>query len=83
MSITQNDILAAIEELGKEPPKRPSGKEWKTVGEMAKAQGVSRGAFRHRMKLALDRGLKVERFVGSDYDTNGTLVKQTWFRVKR
>lgn len=82
MKVTSDDLLAAINEFGKEQPKRPTGKGWESVGAMAKREGVSRGTIRWRMQLAVDNGLKVERFVGSDYDPNGKLVKQTWFRVK-
>ena len=82
-SITHEDLLAAINAAGREQPKRPTGKGWTSVPEMAKREGVSRGTIRWRMQLAVDHGLKVERFVGSDYDPNGKLVKQTWFRVKR
>lgn len=82
MSVTENDLLAAINAYGKEQPKKPAGKGWETVGDMAKRERVSRGTIRWRMQLAVDNGLKVERFVGSDYDPNGKLTKQTWFRVK-
>ena len=83
MGATVSNLLAAINAFGKEQPKRPSGKGWKTIGEVAKQEGVSRGTIRYRMQLAIDHGLKVERFVGSDYDASGKLTKQTWFRVQR
>ena len=80
---SEGDLLAAINALGREAPKRPSGKGWETVPQMALREGVSRSSIRQRFRLAMERGLKVERFVGSDYDAGGTLHKQTWFRVKR
>lgn len=83
MRVTEGDLLAAINELSKEQPKRPSGKGWERVSDMAKREGVSLSAIRQRMRLALEKGLQVERFTGSDYDASGTLHKQTWFRVKR
>lgn len=79
--VTTDDLLAAIQQLGKELPKRP-GKGWETVGQMATRAGVTVSCMRQRFKLAMQKGLKVERFVGSDYDAHGTLTKQTWFRVK-
>lgn len=81
--ISRNDLLSAIDELGKEQPKRPEGDGWRTVPEMAKEKGVSRGAMHQRLRVALEHGLKVESFVGSDHDATGKLVKQTWFRIKR
>lgn len=80
--MTENDILDAIRQYGKERPKRPVGKHWRTIAEMAKREAVGISTMRWRMKVALTNGLKVERFVGSDYDAMGTLCKQTWFRVK-
>ena len=77
------DLLAAIDALGKVDPKRPPGSGWKTVSQMAKEKGIGISLMRYRFQLAIGRGLKVERFVGSDYDATGALVKQTWFRVKR
>ena len=79
----ESDLLAAIDALGKEQPKRPAGDGWQTVAQMAKARQISVGAMRFRFNQAIERGLKIERFVGSDYDPTGRLVKQTWFRVKR
>ena len=81
--ITEDDLLAAIDALGKELPKRPTGTGWKTVRQMASEKGITMTAMRQRFRVAMERGLKVERFVGSDYDATGTLVKQTWFRVKK
>ena len=81
--VTEDDLLAAIREYGKELPKRPEGKQWETIAQMAKRAGKSISAMRYQLTLALQHGLKVERFVGSDYDQAGTLVKQTWFKVKR
>ena len=81
--VTTDDLLAAINALGKESPKRPTGKGWDTVPKMAAREGVSRSSIRQRFRLAVDRGLKVERFVGSELDANGELHKCTWFRVKR
>lgn len=81
--ISTSDLLAAINDLGREQPKRPEGTGWRTVFDMAKEVGISRGAMHQRLRVALDRGLQVETFVGSDYDAaSGKLVKQTWFRVK-
>lgn len=82
MRPTQGDILAMIDQLGKEAPKRPTGSGWFTVAQMAKRKGLNISAMRFRMKLAMTKGMKVERFVGSDYDGTGALVKQTFFRVK-
>lgn len=81
--ITTDDLLAAIQEFGRELPKRPAGKNWYTVKQMAKREGVSVSAMRQRFRVAMERGLKVERVTGSDYDEAGVLVKQVWFRVKR
>ena len=80
--VTTDDLLAAIQEYGKEPPKRPPGNGWHTVKQMAQQQKVSVSGFRQRFRLAMERGLQVERFTGSDYDEAGTLVRQTWFRKK-
>lgn len=80
--VTQDDLLAAIDTLGKELPKRPPGTGWKTVRQMAQEKGISLTAMRQRFRVAMDRGLKVEEFIGSDYGPNGRLGKQTWFRVK-
>lgn len=78
-----NDLLAAINELGRALPKRPPGKGWETMKQMEEREGVGRGAIRFRLLNAMKRGLQIERFIGSDYDDTGALVKQTWFRVKR
>lgn len=83
MKVTEGDLLAAIDALGKESPKRPTGNGWQTVAAMAKARGITPTAMRQRFRVAMEKGLKVERFVGSDYDATGALVKQTWFRVKK
>ena len=82
MKITTNDIYSALEEWGREQPKRPEGKGWATYKEMAKKQNVSVARTKMRMQVALRNGLKVERFTGSEYDEMGVLRKQTWFRVK-
>lgn len=76
------DLLAMIDHFGKEPPKRPSGAGWFTIAQMAKQRKIGVSAMRYRFNLAITRGLKVERFIGSDFDATETLVKQTWFRVK-
>lgn len=81
--VTVDDLLAAINTLSREQPKRPTGKDWERIPDMAKREGVSLSAMRQRFRLALERGLKVERFVGSDYDAGGFLRKQTWFRVAK
>lgn len=81
--VTTDDLLAAIDALGKEQPKRPVGDGWHTIKQMAKTKGLNISAMRFRFYRAVERGLQVERFVGSDYDAHGTLIKQTWFRVKR
>ena len=83
MRPSENDLLAAINALGREQAKRPVGKGWETMAQMAKREGVNKTAISQRFYLAMQRGLKVERFTGSDYDATGTLHKQTWFRVKR
>jgi len=80
---SESDLLAAVRAYGKEAPKRPEGKDWQTVAQMARRAGKSISAMRYQFNLALQHGLKVERFIGSDYDAGGALVKQTWFRVKR
>jgi hypothetical protein len=82
-SVTQHDLLEAINALGKEQPKRPSGKDWRTMRDLAKKEAVTIGAMRYRLALAIERGLKVERFIGSDFDPTGRLVKQTWFRLQQ
>jgi hypothetical protein len=80
--VTTADLLAAIQEYGKELPKLPPGRGWITVKEMAQKESLSISAMRQRLRLAMDRGLQVERFTGSDYNEAGQLNKQTWFRVK-
>lgn len=80
---SETDLLAAVNALGREQPKRPTGKDWQRMSDMAKAAGLGISAMRYRFARALERGLKVERFVGSDYDATGTLAKQTWFRVRK
>jgi hypothetical protein len=80
--ITTSDLLAAIQEYARQLPKRPPGKHWTTVKQMARRDKVSVSAIRQRFRLAIEHGLKVERFTGSDYDEAGSLVKQVWFRVK-
>lgn len=80
---SEGDLLVAINMLGKALPKRPVGKGWYTVTQLAKREGISITAMRQRFTVAIERGMKVERFTGSDYDPTGRLVKQTWFRVKR
>lgn len=82
-AITNNDLLAAINAIGREQPKRPEGEGWETVPQMAKREGISRGAMHQRLRVALEKGLQVEKFIGSDHDAIGNVVKQTWFRVKR
>lgn len=81
--VTTDDLLAAILALGKEDAKRPPGNGWKTVAAMAKERGLGISAMRQRLRLAMERGLKVERFTGSDYDMTGRLVKQSWLRMKK
>lgn len=81
--VTTDDLLAAIDTLGKEQPKLPSGKGWQTVAQMAKAKGLTISNMRFRFQKAIEKGLQIERFTGSDYDPTGRLVKQTWFRIKR
>ncbi len=82
MSVSENDILDAIEKYGRESPKHPTGKGWETIAHMAKRAKKGISALRYQLKLAISKGLKVERFVGSDYDDTGALRRQTWFRVK-
>ena len=82
MKVTTQDLLEAIREYGKKPPNHPSGKGWYTIAEMAKREGVGIPNMRYRLKQAMARGVPVERYVGSGFDTTGELVKQTWFRVK-
>ena len=85
--VTTDDLLAAINALAKEQPKRPEGKlgegGWETLKQMAARQRLGLSAMRFRFARAIDHGLQIERFVGSDYDPTGRLAKQTWFRVKR
>ena len=81
MKITTNDLLEALEKYGRELPKRPSGKGWTTIKQMALKKSVTVSRVRWQIQTAIQRGLKIERFVGSDYDEAGQLVKQTWFRV--
>ena len=82
MKITTGDLLDALEQYGKELPKRPVGKGWHTIGEMAEKKHLSISALRQQIKVAIRNGVRIERFTGSDYDATGHLVKQTWFRVK-
>lgn len=81
--VTEDDLLAAVNALGREKPKRPDGKGWYTVAQLAKREGVSKSAMRFRLERAVENGLQVERFVGSDYDPTGRLAKQTWLRMKK
>ena len=81
MKITTNDLLEALEKYGRELPKRPIGKGWTTIKQMALKKAVTVSRVRWQIQTAIQRGLKIERFVGSDYDEAGQLVKQTWFRV--
>lgn len=78
--ITKGDLIDAIREYGKEKPKRPVGKGWHTIAEMAKAEGIACGTLDRRLRVAIQNGLKFERFIGSDYDVTGRLVKRTWYR---
>ncbi len=81
--VTKGDLLDAIRAYSKALPKRPPGQGWRTIVQMAEQEGVTCSAFRQRFYVAIGKGLKVERFVGSDYDQTGALTKQTWFRVRR
>lgn len=78
--ITVNNLLEAIREYGREKPKRPTGKGWHTIAEMAKEEGIAVGTLDRRLRVAIQNGLKFERFIGSDFDVNGRLVKRTWYR---
>ena len=80
---SERDLLAAINALGKEQPKRPPGTGWYTVAQLAKREGVSRSTIHWRLRRAIEQGLQIDRFLGSDNDPTGRLVKQTWFRVKK
>ena len=82
MKVTTSDLLAALEEYGRKMPRRPVGKHWATVKQMAKDKNISVSALRWQIQTAVANGLRIERFVGSDYDEAGHLVKQTWFRLK-
>ena len=82
MKITTNDIYTALEEWGREQPKRPVGKGWRTYKEMATKRNTTVAREKMKMQVALRNGLQVEKFSGSDYDEMGVLRKQTWFRVK-
>lgn len=80
---TENDLLALVNALGREKPKRPAGKGWETVQQMAAREGISHGAMSRRFALAIQHGLQVEKFSGSDYDAGGQLRKRTYFRPKQ
>lgn len=82
MKITTSDLLAALEEYGRERPKRPQGKGWMTTTAVAAQRHVTLGAVKLQIQKAIQNGVSIERFVGSDYGTDGRLVKQTWYRVK-
>ena len=82
MKVTTNDLLAALEQYGFEQPKRPTGKGWVQLKDLATQKHTTPGAIKAQMMLARKNGVAIERFTGSDYNEKGRLCKQTWFRVK-
>lgn len=79
--MTERDLLDAIEKYGQAVPRRPEGKGWYTIEEMAKKKGVSVPAMRYRFKLALAAGVKIEQATGSAPTPDGRLRRAIYYRA--
>lgn len=78
----ERDLLALIEKFGKALPKRPEGKGWYTIEEMALKRGITVPAMRYKFRLALENGVKIEQATGSTLGLNGRLKRAMYFREK-
>jgi hypothetical protein len=80
--VTTGDLLAALEEFGKAQPKRPAGKGWYTIEEMARQQNTSMPTVRYQLKVARQRGLAIEQAFGTVADADGRAKRATFYKLK-
>lgn len=82
ISVTADDLLAALDEYGKAEIRKPAGPGWYTLEELATAKQSTVPAMAYRLKMARDRGLTVESQPGTKLDAHGKPKRTTYYRLQ-
>ena len=78
---TVNDLLDALRQYGKPAAKRPDGKGWMTLEEMAQAEKTTKAAIKYRINAAIRRGVKIEQESGTTNLKDGRVVRTAYYRL--
>lgn len=81
--VDRNEFLAAIQEFGKAPAKRPAGEGWYTLAEYAAMSKKSIPAIKYGMWRAEAQGVKFERAFGTMPNKQGVARKAVFFRIAK
>lgn len=77
---TENALLAALRQYGKATARRPAGKDWATLAEMALEDGVTLPAIRYKLRMAQRNGVRVETATGTVLDSEGNAKRATFYK---
>ena len=76
-----NALLEALTKFGKAIAKKPAGKDWYTVEQLARTQGVSIAAIKYRIRMAQRRGIGIDVAPGTVVDDEGRVVRCAYYRL--
>ena len=79
--VTRNDLLDALEQFGRAAAKRPAGQGWYTIEEMAKRRNKSLPTIRYQLKMARERGIRIEQAYGTVIDADGRAKRATFYKL--
>ena len=79
--VTVNDLLDALRKYGNPEERRPEGKGWMSIAEMAVAEKTTKTTIKARINNALKRGIKIQQAKGTAKAKDGRVQQATYYRL--